>query len=61
MKCIDEVGYLVCLGYRDKPIIYRLDLLEEVTRTTQFLLSQRSLISKNGVMIVLEFIMETKE
>ncbi len=29
-------GYLVCLGYRDKPIIYRLDLLEEVTSTTQF-------------------------
>ena len=29
-------GYLVCLGYKNKPIIYRLDLIEEVLETNTF-------------------------
>ena len=54
-------GHLVCLGSRDKPIIYRLDLLEEVTSSTQFFVKPEKLNLKNGVMIALEFITETKE
>ena len=30
-------GYLVCLGYKNKPKIYRLDLIEEVLETNTFL------------------------
>ena len=32
----ERFSYLVFIGYRYKPIIYRLDLSEEITTTTQF-------------------------